>query len=60
MAHYARRGDKGLTWKRMMREVEDGKSKGGTRLKEDWKELGVKSIGGGRNKVKDRGWLASK
>ena len=29
-------------------------------MKEDWKELGVKSIGGWRNKVKDRGWLASK
>ena len=29
-------------------------------MKEDWKELGVKSIGGWCNKVKDRGWLASK
>ena len=44
----------------MVREVEDGKSKWGTRLKEDWKESGVKSIGGWCNKVKDRGWLASK
>ena len=44
----------------MVREVEDGKSKLGTRLKEDWNELGVKSIGGWCNKVKDRGWLASK
>ena len=32
----------------------------GTRLKEDWKELGVKSVGGWCNKVKDKGWLASK
>ena len=60
VAHCARRGEEGLTWKRMVREVEDGKSKWGTRLKEDWKELGVKSIGGWCNKVKDRGWLASK
>ena len=44
----------------MVREVEDGKSKRGTKLKEDWKELGVRSIGGWCNKVKDRGWLASK
>ena len=29
VAHCARRGDKDLTWKRMVREVEDGKSKGG-------------------------------
>ena len=28
----------------MVREVEDGKSKWGTRLKEYWKEFGVKSI----------------
>ena len=47
-------------WKRMVREVENGKSKWGTRLKEDWKELGVKSIGGWCNEVKDRGWLATK
>ena len=39
---------------------EDGKSKWGTKMKEDWKELGVRSIGGWCNKVKDRGWLASK
>ena len=60
VAHCARRGEKDLTWKRMVREIEDGKSKWGTRLKEDWKELGVKSIEGWCNKVKDRGWLASK
>ena len=51
--------EKGSTWKRVVREVEDGKSKWGTRLKEDWKELGFKSIRGWCNKVKDRGWLAS-
>ena len=44
----------------MVREVEDGKSKWGTRLKEDWKELGVNTVRGWCNKVKDRGWLASK
>ncbi len=44
----------------MVREVEDGKSKWGARLKEGWKELGVKSRGGWCNEVKDRGWLASK
>ena len=27
VAHCARRGDKDVTWKRMVREVEDGKSK---------------------------------
>ena len=46
VAHCARRGEADLTWKRMVREVEDGKSKWGTRLKEDWKELGVKSTQG--------------
>ena len=47
VAHCARRGEENLTWKRMVREVEDGKSKWEIRLKEDWKELGVKSIGDG-------------
>ena len=60
MAHCARRGDKDLTWKRMVREIEDEKSKWGTRLTEDWKELGVNAVRGWCNKVKDRGWLASK
>ena len=60
VAHCARRGDKDLTWKRMVREVEDGKSKWGSRLNEDWKELGVNTVRGWCNKVKDRGWLASK
>ena len=44
----------------MVREVEDGKSKWGIRLKEDWKELGVNSLRGWCKKVKDRCWLASK
>ena len=60
VAHCARRGEGNLTWKRIVREVEDGKSKRGTRLKEDWKELGVNTVRGWCNKVKDRGWLASK
>ena len=61
VAHCARRGEEDdLTWKRMVREVEDGKSKWGTRLKEDWKELGVSTVRGWCNKVKDRHWLASK
>ena len=60
VAHCARREEEDLTWKRMVREVEGGKSKWGTRLKEDWKELRVKSIVEWCNKVKDRGWLASK
>ena len=38
----------------------DAKSKWGSRLKEDWKELGVNTVRGWCNKVKDRGWLASK
>ena len=60
MAHCARRGDKDLTWKRMTREVEDGKSKCGTNLKEEWKALGVETVRGWCNKAKDKGWLASK
>ena len=60
VAHCARRGDTDLTWKRVVRGIEDGKSKWVTRLKEDGKELGVKSIRGWCKKVKDRGWLASK
>ena len=60
VAHCARRGEEDLSWKRIVREVEDGKSKWGTRLKEDWKELGVNTVRGWCNKVKDRGWLASK
>ena len=43
VAHCARRGNNDLTWKRMVREVEYGKSKWGSRLKENWKELGVES-----------------
>ena len=54
MAHCARRGEEDLSWKRIVREVEDGKSKWGTRLKEDWKELGVKSTRGWCNKVSQR------
>jgi len=54
------KGDKDLTWKRMVREVEDEKSKRGTRLKEEWKTLGVNTVRGWCNKAKDRGWLASK
>ena len=60
VAYCARRGEEDLTWKRIVREVEDGKSKWGSRLKEDWKELGVNTVRGWCNKVKDRGWLASK
>jgi len=52
--------EKDLTWKWMVREIEDEKSKWGSRLKQDWKELGVKSVPGWCNKVKDRCWLASK
>ena len=37
-----------------------GRSKWGTRLKEEWKTLGVNTVQGWCNKVKDRGWLASK
>ena len=44
----------------MVREIEGGESEWWSRLKEDWKELGVNSIRGWCNKVKDRGWLASK
>ena len=34
VAHCARRGDKDLTWKRMVREIEDEESKWGSRLQE--------------------------
>jgi len=60
VAHCARRGEKDLTWKRMVREIEDRKSKWGSRLKEAWKQLGVNSVRRWCNKVKDRCWLASK
>ena len=60
VAHCAIRGDKNLTWKTVVREIEDEKSKWGSRLKEDWKELGVNTVRGWCNKVKDRGWLVSK
>ena len=33
--HCARREDKDVTWQRMVREIEDGKSRWGSRLKED-------------------------
>ena len=44
----------------MVREIEDEKSKWGSRLKEEWKELGVETVRGWCNKGKDRCWLASK
>ena len=44
VAHCARRGEENLTWKRMVREIENEKNKWGSRLKEVWKELGVNSI----------------
>ena len=59
VAHCARRGDKDLTWKTTVRErakTKTGKLRSG--LKEDCKELRVKSIRGWCYKVKDRGWLA--
>ena len=60
VAHCARRGDKDLTWKRMVREIEDEISTLESRLKEEWKTLGVNSVRGWCNKIKDRSWLASK
>ena len=60
VAQCARRGDKDLIWKRTVREVEAGKRIWGTRWKEEWKTVGVNSVRGWCNKVKDRGWLASK
>ena len=60
VAHCVRRGDTDLTWKRIVREVEDGKSKWGSRLKEAWKTLGINTVRGWCNKVTDRCWLASK
>ena len=58
VAHCARRGDEDLAWKRIVREIEDGKSKRGSRLMKDWNELGVNSVRGWCNKVKDRAWLS--
>ena len=48
VAHCARRGEEDLTWKRMVREVEDGKSKWGSRLTEDWESNRVGSQIGSR------------
>ena len=55
-----REGEIRTSRERMVREVEDGKSKWGSRLKGEWKTLGVNTVRGWCNKVKDRGWLASK
>ena len=50
----------------MDKDCKEGKSwrmkklGGLTRLKEEWKTVGVNSVRGWCNKVKDRGWLASK
>ena len=49
VAHCARRGEEDLSWKRIVREVEDGKSKWGTRLKEDWKDWESSRLGGERD-----------
>ena len=57
VAHCARRGEEDLSWKRIVREVEDGKSKWGSRLKEDWKES-VHSTSASRSKI-DVGWHPS-
>ena len=38
--------EKGSTWKRMVREVEDEKRKWGIKLKEEWKALGVGTVRG--------------
>ena len=46
VAHCARRGEEDLTWKRMVREVEDEKSKWASRLKAEWKTLGVNTVRG--------------
>ena len=43
VAHCARRGDKDLTWKRTVREMEDEKSNGGSRLKEDSRKIDGRS-----------------
>jgi len=59
VAHCARRGEEDLTWKRMVREVEDEKSKWWTKLKEEWKALGVKTKDGAtRSRIK-AGWHPS-
>ena len=56
-----REGEKRISRGREWRErLRMGKSKWGIRLKEDWKALGVNTVRGWCNKVKDRGWLASK
>ena len=54
------RRDDACTGKGMVREVEDEKSKWGIKLKEEWKALGVETVRGWCNKVKDEDWLASK
>ena len=37
-----------------------GKADGGIKLKEEWTALGVETVRGWCNKVKDKDWLASK
>ena len=59
VAHCARRGEEDLTWKRTMTEVEDGKSKWGTRLKEERKTLGVNNEDGATRSRIEAGWHPS-
>ena len=40
VAHCARRGEENLTWKRMVREVEDGKSKSGESIEGRLERIG--------------------
>ena len=57
VAHCARRGEEDLTRRRMVREVEDGESKWGTRLKEDWKDWESSQLGNGATRSRiEAGW----
>ena len=59
VAHSARRGQSDLTWKGMMREVEDEESAWGQQIRKDWKELEVEGIDQWMKLVENKGWLSS-
>ena len=60
VAHSARRGQNDLTWKGMMREVEDEESAWGQQIRKDWNELEVEGIEQWMKLVETKGGLSRK
>ena len=59
VAHSARRGQSDLTWKGMMREVEDEESRWGEQIRKDWNVLEVGGIDQWMKLVENKGWLSN-